>query len=65
MYTNDYVLEVMTRTRLADLRAAAARHVLLASLRAPRPSVWAALKSALQGAGRGTGGRKIVSPRHA
>jgi hypothetical protein len=65
MYINEYVLEVMTRTRLADLRADSARHVLLASLRAPRPSAWAVLKSALRGAGCGTGGRKIVSPRHA
>ena len=65
MYINEYVMEVMTKTKLAELRADAARYVLLASLRVPRPSAWAALKSAVQGAGRGTGGRKIVSPRHA
>lgn len=43
-----YALEVITKTRLADLRADAARRVLLASLRTPRPGVWAALRSALQ-----------------
>jgi hypothetical protein len=65
MYISEYVLEVMTRSRLEQLRADAARYVLLASLRAPRPSAWAALKSGLQRAGFGTGGRKIASPRPA
>jgi hypothetical protein len=65
MYMSCYALEVITKTRLADLRADAARHVLLASLRTPRPSVWSAVKSALYRAGRRTSGREIVSPRPA
>ena len=65
MHINEYALEVMTRSRLETLRADATRYVLLASLRAPRPSAWTTLKSALQRAGRGTGGRKVASPRPA
>jgi hypothetical protein len=65
MYTDCYVLEVMAKTRLAELRADAARYRVLASLRAPRPGVWAALRSVLHREGRGSSGRKIVSPRHA
>jgi hypothetical protein len=65
MYIDCYTLEVMTKTKLAELRADAARRVVLASLRAPRPGVWAALRSMLHREGRGSGGREIVSPRPA
>jgi hypothetical protein len=65
MYTNCYTLEVMTRAKLVELRADAARYRTLASLRAPRPGVWATLRSMLHRDGRGSSGSKIVSPRHA
>jgi len=65
MYINSYALEVMAKTRLAELRADAARHRTVASLRAPRPGVWAAFRSILHREGRRSSGRKIVSPRHA
>jgi hypothetical protein len=65
MYMNTYALEVMTKSRLADLRADAAREVLLASLRAPRSGVWAALRSMLHRDGGRASGREIVSPRPA
>jgi hypothetical protein len=45
--TNIYVLEVIVKSRLAELRANAARHALLESGREPRRSAWAALKAAL------------------
>jgi hypothetical protein len=45
--TNIYALEVITKSRLADLRAAAARQALFESVRNPRRSAWAVLKSAL------------------
>ena len=54
MDINLYALEVMTKARLADLRADAARRVLLASLRSPQRSVWATLRCALQRGGRRT-----------
>jgi len=60
-----YALEVITKTKLAELRADAARRVLLASLDALRPGVWVALRSALHRVGRRTSGREIVSPRPA
>jgi hypothetical protein len=59
---NLYALEVMTKARLADLRADAARRVLLASLRPPQRSVWAALRCALQRGRNGTSGRGIGAP---
>jgi hypothetical protein len=65
MYIDCYTLDVMAKTKLAELRADAARRVVLASLRAPRPSVWAALRSKLYREGRRTGGPEIVSPRPA
>ena len=65
MDTNIYALEVMAKSRLADLRAAAARRVLFESTRKPRRSVWAMLRSVLPWTGRTDGGRRIVSPRHA
>jgi hypothetical protein len=63
--TNIYALEVMAKSRLADLRAAAARRALLESAGNPWRSVWAVLMSALPWTGRTRGGRRIVSPRHA
>ena len=60
-----YTLEVMMKTKLAELRADAARYRAVASLRAPRPGVWAALRAMLHREGRRRSGRKIVSPRHA
>ena len=45
MDTNIYALEVITKSRLADLRAAAARQALFESVRNPRRSAWAVLKS--------------------
>ena len=65
MDINLYALEVITKARLADLRTDAARRVLLALLRPPQRSVWAALRCALQRRGGRTGGRGIVSPRPA
>jgi hypothetical protein len=41
MYISCYALEVMTKTKLAELRADAARYRALASLRTPRPGAWA------------------------
>ena len=58
-----YALEVIARSRLAELRCNAARHRLVASLRSPRPGLWTALRSALQRLGRRPSGQKIVSPR--
>jgi len=63
--SNWYALERITRARLAELRADAARRVVLASLRAPQPSVWAVLGSALLRVGRRVSRRRIVSPRTA
>ena len=60
-----YTLEVMSKTKLAELRADAARYRVLASLRTPQPGVWAALRSVLHRVGRRIGGREIVSPRPA
>jgi hypothetical protein len=65
MYTDCYVLDVMTKSKLAELRADAARYRLLASLRAPGPGIWAALRSSLHRGGSPSTGRKIASPRHA
>lgn len=65
MYTDCYVLEVMAKTKLAELRADATRRRLLASLRAPRPGIWAVLRSWFNGEGRQNIRRKIVRPRHA
>lgn len=59
MDINLYAVEVITKERLADLRADAARRVLLASLRPPQRSVWATLRCALQLRGRRTSGRGI------
>jgi hypothetical protein len=63
--TDIYALEVIMKSRLAEFRAAAARHVLLESIRGPRRSAWTMLRSALQWTGRRRGRRGIVSPRHA
>ena len=45
MDINLYLLEVITKTRLAEFRADAARYTVLASLRPPKRSFWAALLS--------------------
>jgi len=63
--TDMYALEVITKSRLAELRANAARYALLESMRVPRRSAWAVLRSALPWTGRRRGRRGIVSPRHA
>jgi hypothetical protein len=60
-----YVLERITASRLSELRADAARHVALASVRAHRPGIWAAIKGALLRTGRRFGRRGTVRPRHA
>lgn len=65
MYIDCYALESIAKSRLADLRADAARRVLLASLRTPRPGVWAAVRSTLHREGRRTSGGEIASPRPA
>ena len=65
MYVSCYTLEEMAKTRLAELRADATRYRVLASLRAPRPGVWAALTSMLHRDGGRASGRKIASPRPA
>lgn len=65
MDINCYALEVITKARLAELRADAARYTLLASLRAPQPSVWTALGSAFLRAWRRISRRGIVNPRPA
>ena len=59
MDINCYALEVITKSRLAQLRADAARYRLLASLRTPQPGVWAALRSALHRTGRRTSNRAL------
>jgi hypothetical protein len=59
MYMNTYTLEVMAKTRLANLRADAAREALLASLRTPRPGIWAALRFMLHREGGRASGRVI------
>jgi hypothetical protein len=63
--TDIYATEVIMKSRLAELRANAARRALLESIRVPRRSAWAVLRSALQWMGRRRGRRGIVSPRHA
>jgi hypothetical protein len=63
MDLNCYALEVITKARLAELRADAARRVVLASLRAPQRSVWTALRCALQRRRCRTSGGGMVSPR--
>jgi len=60
-----YTLEVVARTKLAELRVDAARSRVLASLGTPRPGVWAAVRSWLHREGQGNNGRKIARPRHA
>lgn len=65
MDINCYALEVITKTRLAELRADAARYRLLASLRTPQPSVWTALGSAILRAGRRKSRRGVARPRPA
>ena len=65
MYVNTYVLEVMMRSRLAELRAEAARYRALAELRSARPGFWAALRALLHRNGARESGRKIASPRPA
>ena len=62
---NCYALEVITKARLAELRADAARWVLLASLGPPQRSVWSALGSVFLRAGRRSSRRDVVSPRPA
>ena len=65
MDVNIYTLEVAMKSRLAELRAAAAREALLASARERQPGVLAALKAALPWFGRARGRGGVVSPRHA
>ncbi len=65
MDINCYALELITKARLAELRANAARYTLLASLRTPRPSIWTALGSALLRIGRRSSRRGVASPRPA
>ena len=65
MDINCYALEVITKARLDELRADAARYTLLASLRTPQPSVWTALGSALLRVGRRSSRRGVVNPRPA
>jgi hypothetical protein len=62
---NCYALEVITKARLAELRASAAHYTLLESLRTPQPSIWSALGSALLRAGRRNSRRGAASPRPA
>ena len=65
MDINCYALEVITKARLAELRATAARYTVLASLRTSQPSVWTALGSALLRAWHRSSRRGIVRPRPA
>lgn len=65
MHINEYLLEVMTKTKLDELRADAARQRVLESLGTHRSSVWAALGSMLHRGGPRSSGRKIAAPRHA
>lgn len=65
MSFDPYVLERITASRLTELRAEAARHRVLASVRAGRPRVWDVIKGALLRAGRLFGRRGTVRPRHA
>ena len=65
MSYDPYVLERITATRLAELRADAARYVALASVRGSDPGVWAIIKGALLRTGRLFGRRGTVRPRPA
>ena len=65
MCFDPYILERMTGTRLAELRANAARRALLVSLRRGESGMWVAVKAALLRAGRLFGGRATVRPRPA
>ena len=65
MHINEYALEEMMKSRLAELRAAAARQRLIASLGTPSLGVWAALRSMLHRDGPRSRGREIASPRPA
>lgn len=65
MDINCYALELLAKSRLADLRADAARHVARASVREHGPGVWATVRSALLRAGRLLRLRGAVSPRPA
>jgi uncharacterized protein involved in type VI secretion and phage assembly len=65
MSLDPYVLERITKARLDELRADAARYAALASVRAIDPGVWASIKGALLGAGRLFGRRGAIRPRPA
>jgi len=58
-----YALEALAKSRLAELRADAARHVALAAARERGPGIWAAVRSALLRTGHLIGLRWAVSPR--
>ena len=65
MCFDPYILERITRTRLTELRADAARRTLLDALRREEPGVWPAAKAVLLRAGRFFGRRATVRPRPA
>jgi hypothetical protein len=65
MSFDPYVLERITKTRLAELRADAAQYAALASVRGSDPGVWARIKGALLRTGRLFGRRGAIRPRPA
>jgi hypothetical protein len=65
MDINCYALESLAKSRLAELRADAARHVALAAVRERGSGVWAAVRSALLRRYRLAGRRGTVRPRPA
>lgn len=65
MDINCYALEVLAKSRLAELRAEAARHVALAAARERGPGVWATVRWALLRKDRLAGRRGTVRPRPA
>lgn len=65
MDINCYAVEALTKLRLSELRAEAARYAALAAARESGPGVWATVKSTLLRTGRRVGLRGAVGPRHA
>ncbi|HYB43693.1 MAG TPA: hypothetical protein VEL75_18085 [Candidatus Methylomirabilis sp.] len=65
MGINEYALEAITRSRLNEMRAEAARRAALSPAGAPRRGMWALLRSLLGRTRDQSGRRGIVRPRHA
>ena len=64
MGINEYALETITRSRLSEMRAEAARQAALNFAGAPRRDVWALLRSLLGWTRDQRGRRALARPRH-